>query len=107
MPHQSVRRLTPMRQLNAVQSASPEATYPEMTAPMAHVASQSVVRDFRDACTEQYRYRDLLFQLATRDLLLRYKQTAIGIAWALFVPLVNTLIFSLLFMRVAPIRTTV
>jgi ABC-type polysaccharide/polyol phosphate export permease len=49
----------------------------------------------------------LLFQLATRDLLLRYKQTAIGIAWALFVPLLNTLIFSLLFMRVAPIRTAI
>jgi ABC-type polysaccharide/polyol phosphate export permease len=74
---------------------------------MTHVQSQSVVSDFRDAWTEQYRYRELLFQLATRDLLLRYKQTAIGIAWALFVPLLNTLIFSLLFMRVAPIRTAI
>lgn len=96
-----------MRQLDVVRPSSLDATYPEMTAPIAGVPSQSVLRDFRDAWTEQYRYRDLLFQLATRDLLLRYKQTAIGIAWALFVPLLNTLIFSLLFMRVAPIRTAI
>ncbi len=67
-----------MRPLTVVKSASSEAAFPEMPAPMTHVQSQSVVSDFRDAWTEQYRYRELLFQLATRDLLLRYKQTAIG-----------------------------
>jgi lipopolysaccharide transport system permease protein len=96
-----------MRQLNVVQPVSADTTYSEPLPPVSEVAAQSALQDFRDAWTEQFRYRDLLLQLATRDLLLRYKQTAIGIAWALFVPLLNTLIFSLLFMRVAPIRTTV
>ena len=96
-----------MRQLSAVQAVAPDTNYPEPIAPTAEVATRSAIQDFRDACAEQFQYRDLLLQLATRDLLLRYKQTAIGIAWALFVPLLNTLIFSLLFMRVAPIRTTV
>src|SRR5262249_48718356 len=96
-----------MRQLTAVQAVAPDTNYPEPIAPTAEVATRSAMLDFRDACAEQFQYRDLLFQLATRDLLLRYKQTAIGIAWALFVPLLNTLIFSLLFMRVAPIKTTV
>jgi lipopolysaccharide transport system permease protein len=65
------------------------------------------VQDLRDAWAEQFRCRDLLLQLATRDLLLRYKQTAMGVAWAVFVPLLNTLIFTLLFTRVAPIKTAV
>jgi len=96
-----------MRQLTVVQPVSADTTYSEPLPPVSEVAAQSALQDFRDAWTEQFRYRDLLLQLATRDLLLRYKQTVIGIAWALFVPLLNTLIFSLLFMRVAPIRTTV
>ena len=96
-----------MRQLNVLQPVSPDAAYPEPIAPTTEVVTRSALLDFRDACAEQVQYRDLLLQLATRDLLLRYKQTAIGIAWALFVPLLNTLIFSLLFTRVAPIRTTV
>jgi homopolymeric O-antigen transport system permease protein len=96
-----------MRQLTIVQPVSADTTYSEPLPPVSEVAAQSALQDFRDAWTEQFRYRDLLLQLATRDLLLRYKQTVIGIAWALFVPLLNTLIFSLLFMRVAPIRTTV
>ena len=96
-----------MRQLDVVQPASLDTINPEPIAPRSEVLARSALEDLRDAWTEQFRYRDLLFQLATRDLLLRYKQTAIGIAWALFVPLLNTLIFSLLFMRVAPIRTAV
>jgi homopolymeric O-antigen transport system permease protein len=96
-----------MEQLDVIQSSSFEATYPELTAPQTRSLFRSFAQDFRDAVTEQYRCHGLLFQLAMRDLLLRYKQTVIGIAWALFVPLLNTLIFSLLFMRVAPIKTSV
>ena len=56
---------------------------------------------------EQFEFRDLLLQLTTRDLLLRYKQTAMGFAWALLTPLLNTAIFSVIFMRVAHIDTPV
>ncbi|MGZ8833704.1 MAG: ABC transporter permease, partial [Thermoanaerobaculia bacterium] len=37
------------------------------------------------------------------DLLLRYKQTIMGFGWAIFMPLLNTVIFSIVFTRVAPI----
>jgi ABC-type polysaccharide/polyol phosphate export permease len=57
--------------------------------------------------TEQFTYRELLYQMTKRDLLLRYKQTAMGFAWAVFMPLVNTAVFSVIFMRVAAIETPV
>lgn len=52
---------------------------------------------------EQVQYRDLLVQMTKRDLLLRYKQTFMGAAWAVFMPLVNTAVFSVIFTRVASI----
>src|SRR5215510_4856139 len=52
---------------------------------------------------EQYDYRELLYQMTRRDLLLRYKQTVMGFGWAVFMPVINTILFSVVFMRVAPI----
>jgi homopolymeric O-antigen transport system permease protein len=63
--------------------------------------------DVRDMLAEQVEFRELFVQMATRDLLLRYKQTAAGFAWALLMPLLNTAIFSIVFMRVAPVHTRV
>lgn len=63
--------------------------------------------DARDLIQEQFEYRELLYQIVCRDLLIRYKQTAMGVAWAVLTPLLNTLIFSVIFMRVAPIETPV
>jgi ABC-type polysaccharide/polyol phosphate export permease len=56
---------------------------------------------------EQIEYRELLVRITARDLLLRYKQTAMGFGWAVFMPLLNTLIFSIIFTRVAPLDTEV
>jgi lipopolysaccharide transport system permease protein len=67
----------------------------------------NIVADFREMIGEQFRYRELLYQMTKRDLLLRYKQTAMGFAWAIFMPLVNTAVFSVIFTRVAPIETGV
>jgi ABC-type polysaccharide/polyol phosphate export permease len=53
--------------------------------------------------TEQVTFRDLMYQMTMRDLLLRYKQTVMGVGWAIFMPLVNTAVFSIIFTRVAPI----
>jgi len=66
-----------------------------------------VIDDCREVIAEQIEYRELLFQMTWRDLLLRYKQTAMGFAWAVFMPLVNTVVFSVIFMRVAPLETPV
>jgi len=52
---------------------------------------------------EQWEYRELLVRMTARDLLLRYKQTIMGFGWAIFMPLVNTAIFSVIFTCVAVI----
>jgi lipopolysaccharide transport system permease protein len=50
-------------------------------------------------------YRELLYFLAWRDVKVRYKQTAFGVAWAILQPLLMMIIFSVLFGRVAGIRS--
>jgi lipopolysaccharide transport system permease protein len=57
--------------------------------------------DFR----EVWRYRDLLSALAQRDVRLRYRQTAMGVAWVVFQPLIGALIFSILFGKVGKFPT--
>jgi len=44
-----------------------------------------------------WRYRELFFFLAWRDILVRYKQTAIGIAWSIIRPLATMLVFTIVF----------
>jgi lipopolysaccharide transport system permease protein len=44
-----------------------------------------------------WRYRDLFYFLAWRDILVRYKQTAIGIAWALIRPFLTMIVFTIVF----------
>lgn len=48
-----------------------------------------------------WRYRELFYFLAWRDILVRYKQTVIGIVWALLRPLLTMLIFTFVFGRLA------
>jgi len=42
---------------------------------------------------ELWRYRELFLFLAWRDILVRYKQTALGVAWALLQPFLTMVIF--------------
>ena len=46
---------------------------------------------------ELWKYRDLLWILAGRDVKLRYKQTALGVVWVVLQPLVGALIFAVIF----------
>jgi len=46
-------------------------------------------------------YRELLYFLAWRDILVRYKQTAIGIAWALIRPFLTMVVFTVVFGNLA------
>jgi lipopolysaccharide transport system permease protein len=64
---------------------------------------QALIADVREMLHEQVQYRELLYQMTRRDLMLRYKQTVMGFGWAIFTPLVNTVIFSVVFTRVAPL----
>jgi lipopolysaccharide transport system permease protein len=50
---------------------------------------------------ELWAYRELLYFLVWRDIKLRYKQTELGIAWALIQPFLTMVIFSLLFGKFA------
>lgn len=48
-----------------------------------------------------WHYRELFYFLAWRDILVRYKQTAIGIAWALIRPFLTMVVFSVVFGKLA------
>jgi lipopolysaccharide transport system permease protein len=53
--------------------------------------------------TEVWHYRELLFFLTWRDIKVRYKQTALGAAWAIIQPLFSMIVFSVVFGRLAKI----
>jgi lipopolysaccharide transport system permease protein len=48
-----------------------------------------------------WRYRELFYFLAWRDLLVRYKQTVVGVAWAVIRPLLTMMILTIVFGRLA------
>jgi len=50
-------------------------------------------------------YRELLYFLAWRDILVRYKQTTVGVAWAVIRPIINIVIFSFLAQHVIKVSS--
>src|SRR5581483_5153846 len=52
---------------------------------------------------ELWTYRELLYFFIWRDVKVRYKQTALGLAWALLQPLLNMLVFTIFFGRLAKV----
>jgi len=54
---------------------------------------------------ELWRYRELFLFLAWRDILVRYKQTALGVVWALLQPFLTMVVFTLVFNRLAGLST--
>lgn len=48
-----------------------------------------------------WRYRELFYFLAWRDILVRYKQTVIGIAWSVLRPLLTMIVFTIVFGKIA------
>jgi lipopolysaccharide transport system permease protein len=88
-------------------SAAPPAPPPPPAAPDA----QRVVRikpsnrffslDFR----ELWHYRELWFILAWRDIKVRYKQTLLGVAWALIQPFTTMVVFTLIFNKAVGVKS--
>ena len=76
---------------------------PPATAP----APVTVIRPSRGWVSLQLRelweHRELLYFLTWRDLKVRYKQTALGAAWAVIQPFVTMVVFSLFFGRLAKV----
>ena len=54
--------------------------------------------------SDLWRYRDLLFFLVWRDLKVRYKQTLLGVLWAILQPVLTMLVFTFVFNRLAGIQ---
>jgi lipopolysaccharide transport system permease protein len=55
---------------------------------------------------EMSRGRELLYYFIWRDVKIRYKQTVLGIAWAVLQPLFTMVVFSLIFGRIANLETS-
>ncbi|HEX2640659.1 MAG TPA: ABC transporter permease [Pyrinomonadaceae bacterium] len=64
--------------------------------------SSRVAPELRDI----WRHRELLYFLTWRDVKIRYKQTAIGIFWAVLQPVLTTAIFTVIFSRFAKFDTS-
>lgn len=60
-------------------------------------AGKTRTQYFRDLWT----YRELFLFLAWRDILVRYKQTVIGVAWSVIRPLITMIVFTVVFGRIA------
>lgn len=55
----------------------------------------------RNYWRDLFRYRELFYFLAWRDILVRYKQTVIGILWAVLRPFLTMIVFVFVFSRIA------
>jgi lipopolysaccharide transport system permease protein len=50
---------------------------------------------------EIWQYREMVYYLTLRDIQIRYKQTAIGVVWAVLQPVITTIIFTIIFSGLA------
>ena len=87
---------SPKQRLAAGEHAAAAITAPGQAALILEAG-----RADRNYWADLWRFRELFAILAWRDVAVQYKQTVIGIAWALVRPLLTTLIFTGLFSRIA------
>jgi len=77
---------------------------------MTHTEPLVVIQPSRSwkllSLRDLWAYRELLFFLTWRDVKVRYKQTALGAAWAILQPLFMMLIFTLFFGRLAGVGSS-
>ena len=80
-----------------------------MSAPVSHVNElagyERVIRPKRGLVAvdfdELWRYRELFWFLAWRDILVRYKQAVLGVAWAVLKPFLTMVVFTIVFGKLA------
>ncbi len=73
------------------------ATFPNMSFELILEPGRAARNYWRDL----WHYRELFQVLAWRDIVVRYKQTVIGVAWALIRPFLTMLVFTVIFGKVA------
>ena len=86
------------------------ASTPADDAAIAAAGSESVLvleagRAERHYWADLWRYRELFAILAWRDLAVRYKQTVIGVAWAVVRPFLTMVVFTIIFGRIAKLHS--
>ena len=52
-----------------------------------------------------WRYRELFYFLSWRDILVRYKQTVIGVAWSVIRPVLTMIVFTVVFGKIAKLSS--
>lgn len=87
----------PLPQLGTDRRTGPAKPLPPFPETVIGPASAWQILDFG----ELWRYRDLLLMLTWRDISVRYKQTVLGIAWAVLQPTLMMAVFAVVFGRLA------
>ena len=82
-----------------IQSPKPNNDLPDKPVVVIESRRGSLAINLNDL----WQYRDLLYILTLRDIKVRYKQTVLGILWAIIQPLFMMIIFTLFFGRLAGI----
>lgn len=93
--------LPPVSSSAVVSPVTAQASLPETPVVVIEPSRAWVAINFRDL----WAYRELLFFLTWRDLKVRYKQTSLGVLWAVMQPLLTMLIFTLFFGRLAGVKS--
>jgi lipopolysaccharide transport system permease protein len=82
----------------------PRAIIAKIDPAMSYQATELIIEaghTERNYWRDIFRYRELFYFLAWRDVLVRYKQTVIGVLWAVLRPLLTMLVLTLVFSRIA------
>jgi lipopolysaccharide transport system permease protein len=89
------------------QPVTTETLTPASEAPSAETVRLQATSGFARVLSprELWRYRDLAYQIAARDVTVRYRQTGLGAAWAVLQPVGFMVVFSLIFGRVAGVSS--
>ncbi|HXW36135.1 MAG TPA: ABC transporter permease [Acidimicrobiales bacterium] len=94
------------RRRSEVGAISLEGTAPQMKWPSTPVRSIKPRRGWTlGELREFWEFRDLLIRFAARDVTLRYRQTLLGISWVVLQPLLTSAIFTLVFGRIAGLKS--
>jgi lipopolysaccharide transport system permease protein len=80
-------------------AATPERVEPPREKPVTRISADGPALRFR----ELIEFRELLYYLVRRDLIVRYVQTVLGFGWAVLQPLVTMVIFTIFFGQLASV----
>src|SRR5215472_17321539 len=83
----------------SLSASTPTSALPLPSAPTIRIEPPRGLFELR--LHEVWAYRELLYFFVWRDVKIRYKQTAIGVLWVILQPVLNMLVFTLFFGRLA------